>query len=572
MTNLRNAIGLCAVVCVAVSSPALLTAQLAQRNPVLFAHGIRSDSSTWSVTAPALENAWPIRAVRKTTPWTASPITQAATLSGVLGSLPDTTIAIAHSMGGIVLREAAKQPVPYRAMVTVGSLHSGAPAAYSVLIGSMSEIGSPLVAGYAALCIIYCGEEAPGIPLDIPFAVNAVQFVNLFLQSAVDNLDFDPGYELWNYMYPSSPYMQSINSPSVLASVASHVPIRAAIRTRLLDPKQAMWRLAANEQVASIAMTFRDAAVYQHIMQGISAQQEYCDGETFDYTKCINTWRWFYQATLLANIDGAYCARMQNEGALGNAYDTCDDSDDVVPFQRQLWGPSGYSSDIVVVGPSHVEQTKDPVVRARFADFFASTGLAPCGQGPAFRTSAVGNPAISAGEVRVLALYPVDRCDWVTSAGSQTPVVSSQNPGVVSVAAVGPNSVTLIGQSPGSTLLNVTFSGASSTVAVSVPPGSFASLSLSASPSGPYLPGDAIEFHATPYSGSPVVAYEWRVNGGAVVSTSPDYTHWFVGDAVIVATITTASGETASANAYLNSGGVSLRAASPSSRPIRGSR
>jgi pimeloyl-ACP methyl ester carboxylesterase len=538
-------------------------AQQSPRNPVVFAHGIRSGADSWDVTAPALMAEWPVRAVRQTTPWTAPPAAQAATLAGLFSTLPDTTIAVAHSLGGIVLREAAKNAVPYRSMVTVGTLHSGAPAAYSVLLGSMAEIPQQLQASYTDLCIVYCGEEAPGIALDIAIATLGRDYLTRVWQVGVAALGFDSDHAVWQSMYPSSPYIQSVNSVPVLASVASHVPIRAAIRTRLHDPNQAMWRLAANEETAGTMMAIRDALVYSIVFMGISVEQNYCgaiDFEQFDANKCFNIWRFWAFANTLASIDAAYCARMQREGALGFSYDSCDESDGVVPFQRQLWGPSGYSRDIVVVGPSHVEQTKDPQVRDAIGAFFESTGLTRCGQGPSYQTEISGPTIISAGSTSSLAVHSVDRCDVRTLAGSPIPSASSQNPSVVSVVAVSPNAIALTGNSSGTALVHVLMNEVSSTVAVTVPPSSFASLSLTAAPAGPYLAGDQIEFSAQPITGSPVVSYEWRVDGGPALSYSPSYTHGFTGDAVVVCTLTTASGQTASAYAYVSGGGVSLRA------------
>ena len=85
----------------------------AQRQPLVLAHGIQSTDSTWNLNKPLLERDFPVQVHKSTTIWTTSQRDQAAVLiASTFAGLPDSTVGVGHSNGGIVLRQAAMDGAP----------------------------------------------------------------------------------------------------------------------------------------------------------------------------------------------------------------------------------------------------------------------------------------------------------------------------------------------------------------------------------------------------------------------------------------------------------------------------
>jgi predicted phage tail protein len=71
--------------------------------------------------------------------------------------------------------------------------------------------------------------------------------------------------------------------------------------------------------------------------------------------------------------------------------------------------------------------------------------------------------------------------------------------------------------------------------------------------------GQTVEFYATVSPAGQLVTYEWRVNGGAVMSTAAWYSHYFQGPATISLTVTSSAGQTAYATAEVSGSGTQFR-------------
>lgn len=111
-----------AALAIALLSP---VAAAAQDTPVVFLHGVQSSPNTWRDTAAALDREFRISPYIPETNWRADYDTQAQSLQARLGHLPNSTVVIGHSSGGIVAREWSKRH-PFQAIVTMGSPHDGA--------------------------------------------------------------------------------------------------------------------------------------------------------------------------------------------------------------------------------------------------------------------------------------------------------------------------------------------------------------------------------------------------------------------------------------------------------------
>jgi pimeloyl-ACP methyl ester carboxylesterase len=542
----------------------------AQRQPLVMTHGIRSNPTTWDQAAITLPGAFPVSIVRDTTTWTKSYFFQAnELLDSVFTGLPDSTLAVGHSNGGLVLRQSILLNAPLRGLVTVGSPNKGAPAADAIRKNYMGDIISPiLVHGQA---ISYALSPPDWTDPDEQWyydyvaatGSNMIDLVNSILAA----MEFDPSFEIWNSMYPSSAFMQSVGSPASLAIQHQRVPIRASIRTYIDDEKQAFWRLVIAPENVAYFEGIRDFASTIALLAGFYYTDKYCYLQPYQQGKCNASSLFFDLSTDLLLIEGRYCYKITVENAVGAYPFPCFASDAVVPLGNQTWGPVDINAPpdsalrlYDIQGPSHTEQPKSQAVRNSIEAFLQNqANVARCGLGPVYEVQiAAQSTDILPGSTTQLSVTAYDRC----LAGLLFPPaigsVSSSNPSVATVSA-GTGAVNVSGISNGVATITVVMNGIAATRSVAVGAGTSLSVEVSGGPRENLSVGETVWLYAnvTP-SGQPV-SYEWRVNGGAVISTASAYGHYFQGTSTISVTVTGSVGQTAYASAYLSGGGNEFR-------------
>lgn len=224
MRRLHPVIGVRASLRVLVASSAIAVGAAvagAQRAPTVMAHGIRSDANAWTETGSALAATLPLRVVRPSLPWRVLLTEQAGLLRDRLTTEPDTSFAIGHSNGGLVLRQAARDGRRFKALATVGSANSGAPLARNVRDGRIAGLWQPLLFHLSAIAAAYASPVQNPLPGEQQYAPDldyAQFFAALVSDAMLGFLDFDPRYPVWGQMYPSSAFH---NGPDALSSPAS---------------------------------------------------------------------------------------------------------------------------------------------------------------------------------------------------------------------------------------------------------------------------------------------------------------------------------------------------------------
>lgn len=211
------------------------TAAEAQRQPLVMAHGIRSDASLWQDMGNQLSNELPLTVLRATTPWTQPYALQASTLRAALGVLPDSSIAVGHSSGGLVLRQYAMQEQKLRGLLTVGSMHSGAPIAANIedrVVGGWAtgKVISMLNGFYAVI-----GSWRHWDELNAVYAIASAAGVYLATDAALNLNGFRASHPLWTQMRPGSGFVQGRNNSDSLARESLRAGLRASI-TSNVDP------------------------------------------------------------------------------------------------------------------------------------------------------------------------------------------------------------------------------------------------------------------------------------------------------------------------------------------------
>jgi pimeloyl-ACP methyl ester carboxylesterase len=99
---------------------------LAEDRSVVFVHGLASDGSTWDGAVARLTPRLAMRPYQPTLDWRGYYENQASLIDQQFPGLPNDTVAVGHSNGGVVARQWSRNH-PLGALITVGSPNQGAP-------------------------------------------------------------------------------------------------------------------------------------------------------------------------------------------------------------------------------------------------------------------------------------------------------------------------------------------------------------------------------------------------------------------------------------------------------------
>ncbi len=444
----------------------------APRQPLVMAHGIRSGEATWNVAKDALFSTYPVWVKRKTTDWTASPVDQATDLEQTLMlGLPDTTLVIAHSGGGIVMRQAALDNAPMRGLLTIGSPNQGAPAAIAILNGSIGSIAAPLF-GYGTLMLglwnFEPGENIAAYYFWGALAANVGAIGTIVTNSVLGAMDFNASYPVWNSYVSYGAYQQGINSPASMATQAQNVPIRGFVRTRINDPNLALFRLNMSEPDAELMHAFVYVVAFNALVGSFDLAEEHCwqfGGN--NASRCAFAFYMGEASIYLGTLLQRYCGLAHYDQQLGPS--TCLESDALIPFEKQQWGEDGWAFPYFVAGVAHTEQTTNGEVIDRMKDFLrVQGGVAKCGTGPVTYLL-LGFYPLSA-LVGTSPTFPVvqnDACGGSTTT-AQPVTGSSSDPEILSVVGTSVSGVQVTAHAIGTVVLTVQAAGQTRSQVVNV--------------------------------------------------------------------------------------------------------
>jgi hypothetical protein len=464
-----------AALAVLVTANSLLAQNPAEafRRPLVMAHGIRSEKETWNVASDALRLALPVAVLRETTIWTSPVSAQATDLEQrLLLGLPDSTLAIAHSGGGLVMRQAAFDNAPMNGLLTIGSPNSGTPASIAVITGAMGQLGGRLTFDATGFYQTWTYD-----PYDFDHSIFeyfywlSVANVGEQIGTAVTNLllqvmGFNPAYQVWSDYLPDGLYQQAINSTASLAMQAQNVPARGFVQTAILDPDLALLRLSASESGAADDRAVLYVGAISAAVASIVIATEYCTYPNFS-SKCISAGFMGALSYDLGTLLQQYCSLAQT---LDEPYTAdCQPSDGLIPFDRQQWGPDGYATPYYVPGVSHTEQTKNGAVINAMKQFVQVQGsTSPCGAGPvvyfalnSFETN------LFIGSTSTVPVAQKDACGGSTSTAVPVQATSS-DPSVFSVISTTDAAVTLSANSYGTATITLHAAGRTVTSIVHV--------------------------------------------------------------------------------------------------------
>jgi pimeloyl-ACP methyl ester carboxylesterase len=345
----------------------------AQPRTVTLSHGLNSSPETWSITGPALAALRPDLVFQSPgTEPTDSYSQQAAAYRNETASLwtspltsPRPVMAVGHSNGGVLLREAIRQGlIRPTALMTVGSPNTGAalitqwPALIQQAFTVGDRVWDPLwyywVGGEHCPLWCYSIANAAMWMLSVEDGIRT-QVTSLFLAS--------PG--LQSDMTPGSSFHQTLASGTSFE--ASQVPLRFAVISSPDVFEHPLAQAVNTGQPASFSPLLEDLEALYIMAYDYYANYTSPSNDPNDWNRVLNL-----RSNARRWLDGAIAAdgwATQACNSVGGApyrigsLTGCS-SDGVVPVSRQILG--GNAQNITLSnGPGHIKQTSSQMVRAQ---------------------------------------------------------------------------------------------------------------------------------------------------------------------------------------------------------------
>lgn len=508
----RDLVALRAVVVLA-SLSCSPTGLLAQKQPVLFVHGLNGYGSAWQPAADSLKKDFPIAPYRPDLNHRAPFAQQATALTAFANTvtgvpLPDTTIAIGHSNGGVVSRTAAMLAPPvgrnFRGIVTLGAPNTGAPLTNTFYNNRLANTFGWLAWYVTTPFIVYRQWND-----DFPWVI--AYYLAYWLRAIGDHgeegiayaIDISGQDQLLHDMNVGSPHFLTLNSRESLAAESTKVAKRVGVTSAVLAPwRGALWWAVAPAAHDDLTMA-QEAAAFAFI-DTYEYYQFYADYSDVDiYEKRSNAYLWAYAADATIGLNTEWCRLI---GAYASAT-SCLPHDGFMPTATQEY--PGNTSRVEITGPAHAQEPSQFRTRAGLSILSDVFGLPKCGA-LAGSSIAIGVvPAnIGVGYSATLTASLFNLCDLVVA--GQTIVWTSETPSIATVSTTG----AVTGLSAGYATIRATSGNLSATAIVRITATNSPVLS-SVRLSGPMqtVRNCPASWVASASGGAPTLSYKWYVAG-----------------------------------------------------------
>lgn len=343
------------------------TARTQGFQPVVLQHGFMSDAGTWDTFAPWLERNAYVQTSRFTTGSKSLFSRQANRLRASVAHLPDTTIYIGHSNGGVIVRHLSHMR-RMKGYMTIGTPQRGAPLAASVLNGN-AELFAQLLRFTAAEARNAYNRSEYEHPRDWMryvgvTAASGQEWLGRTIGGMVSVANFvdDVSETVLTDMSPESYFFSpwaGLNSPDALRAEAGLGTQRVAIAS-LVDggyfPEWMIWKglvpgLSTELSLMTDAVLITLLLTYDHYA-GYYEPEDWYSAE-----KQANAYLWAWAVGSLAAMDMSWCTLIGAGRFVG-----CEPADGIVPVSYQAH-PDPDVALVVIRGPAHQEQTSSVAFR-----------------------------------------------------------------------------------------------------------------------------------------------------------------------------------------------------------------
>lgn len=243
----------------------------AQDVPVVFVHGVNSDSTYWLPIAGQLGAILRMSPVTKSTVFYKSEAEQATFLSSKLNEDARTSANtlrlgfVAHSNGGLLSRELSRTDVRLNKLATVAVPHRGSKLADNWLNFGVYNYGNYVVSSMFAPLNYFVNND-PAVPSVVQFVLGPAFNILGGIFNVIDQImcpiaGFCVGLEAINQIVPvvydlktTSPFIDALNTSGNLAREASAISKRIGLYTTI-EPVNGLFHLLFLNDVNTLAAT-----------------------------------------------------------------------------------------------------------------------------------------------------------------------------------------------------------------------------------------------------------------------------------------------------------------------------
>lgn len=472
--------------------------------PTVFVHGLMNTGATWQQTADRLAQDYAIRAYRPTLSSTSPYADQSVQLRSYISSygLPDTTIAVGYSNGGVVSRKASADGQRFKGIITVASPNQGAALAQSMSDGRVFRFISYVTSALADP-FYYYAEYWDDFNAWLARTFASVMYgVSASVPALAQALGYDAYNRIIPAMIPGSATFEGtggLNSSANLTREASALRARVGVVSQI-DPATGYfgitWQGVAPQSWGELtAVQYAAVSIF---MYAFEVYANYWDtGDPNWVEKQNGAYLWLNAAGAVAVIDPMWCNFI---GASGPTI--CTLSDGIVPVSSQEY--PGSTGRYVMTGPAHKEVptagiTASTLGQALSQRLGVARKIVSLAVSPSSKAIYVGDTS------RLVAAYRAADGSAVAGAiggwtSSNASVATVTSTGLVTARANGSATITAAGYG---------FAGSASITVSTASP--ISALALS----GPteveeYMRG---EWRVSVYGGAAPFTYVWTVNG-----------------------------------------------------------
>lgn len=302
--------------------------------------------------------------------------------------LPDTTIIVAHSIGGLTARSAASRR-PLKGILTIGTPHRGGPIADAVLNSLIYSYGALIVDRAEVALRDYDFSDESSSPQcfmetdpnnfcdgEIWFA-RAAGHLAQYLGAGVVAI---PAYFVGDGalhsggslpdIRPSSELVSALNSSDNLYREALFIPKRVSLQSRYTGWTSPMWAFVGSSlgSVLGSTLTSWTESAAAEMLWAADFYRTYEQWGDPNFIAKTSNWQdWLFAGSALAGLDQAWC------GFTGQQWDVwgCI-GDGLFSLGAQAWTGSGATTD-EIVGPLHTEEKGSAQFQSKAYDFLVNT-------------------------------------------------------------------------------------------------------------------------------------------------------------------------------------------------------
>ena len=336
----------------------------AQDQPVVFIHGVASGPETWQEAADRLQSRLRIAPERAEVSWWDSVEWQGNEMQARFGSLPGSTIAVGHSLGGLVARQWSRSH-QLEGIITLGAPNRGAPIANHIndWVGYNSALFNAVGNAFYWLGNLSYDQWWWLFPA-IEGSLNWGGYIaNFSIYHLLVEMGVQYGVPFVQEVYVGSPYLDWLNAGA--GWEAATVPSRVGIANTASEYwRGGPFRLTNPEYAGELSVLTSTAAAALDYW----GFHVYAEADPFDWQAHSLAYGLWDAAFWLWNFDEFWCRATSDDRPIWSAH--CLPNDGFVPTWSQFY-PEATVNFEVNGGPVHTQETKqfDEYVYAALTNF-----------------------------------------------------------------------------------------------------------------------------------------------------------------------------------------------------------